>query len=119
RINRIRRENPALQHMRNVTLHEIDNDHMIAFSKQHEDNLILTVVNLDPYNTQSGWLHLPLDELGIPDNHAYQVHDLLGGEHYYWHGAHSFIQLNPHVLPAHILRVQRSERTERDFPYFA
>ena len=119
RVNRIRRENPALQYMRNIRIHQIDNAHMLAFSKQRDDNLILVVVNLDPYNTQSGWLHLPLDELQIPDNHAYQVHDLLGGEHYYWHGGNSFIQLNPHVVPAHIFRIHRSERTERDFPYFA
>ena len=118
RINRIRRDNPALQHMRNIRLHTIDNAHMIAYSKQMGDNLVLVIANLDPYNTQSGWLHLPLEELGIAENHAYQVHDLLGGEHYYWHGSSNFVQLNPHVLPAHVLRVQRSERTERDFPYF-
>jgi starch synthase (maltosyl-transferring) len=28
------------------------------------------------------------------------------------------VQLNPHVLPAHILSVRRRVRTEQDFDYF-
>ena len=49
----------------------------------------------------------------------YQVHDLIGGGRYVWHGAHNFVELNPHVLPAHIFRVRRHVRSEHDFDYFA
>lgn len=107
RVNRIRRENPALQYMRNIRFLEIDNPEILAFYKQHEDNLILVVVNLDPHHTQSGWITLPMNDLALPWDASYQVHDLLGGEYYHWHGARNFVQLNPHVLPAHILRLER------------
>src|SRR5690606_12557575 len=49
RVNRIRHENPALQFLRNIRFHTIDNPNLIAYSKQKGDNLILVVVNLDPH----------------------------------------------------------------------
>lgn len=118
RINRIRRENPALHKMRNIRFHVTDNPQIIAYSKQTNDNLIVAIVSLDPFHTQSGWVHLPLEELGIPDNRPYEVHDLLGGEWYFWNGPHNFVRFDPNVLPAHILQVQRHIRTEKDFPTY-
>ncbi len=118
RINRIRKENPALQHMRNLRIHVTDNAQILAYSKQTEDNLVLVVANLDPHHVQSGWVHLPLKELGIEENRSYEVYDMLGGEWYFWNGSHNFVRLDPHVLPVHILRVQRTVRTEKDFPLF-
>ncbi|HET6569304.1 MAG TPA: alpha-1,4-glucan--maltose-1-phosphate maltosyltransferase [Rhodothermales bacterium] len=106
RINRIRHGNPALQFMRNIQFHTIDNPNLIAYSKRTGDNLIVTVVNLDPHHAQSGWLHLPLADLGIPEHESYEMHDLLGGERYMWQGPDNFILLNPHALPAHIFRMK-------------
>ena len=48
----------------------------------------------------------------------YQVHDLLSGARYLWHGARNFVQLDPATTPAHIFRLRRRVRTERDFDYF-
>ena len=61
RINQIRRENPALHSDRNLRFIPTDNDQMIAYGKATPDlsNLILVVVNLDPYHTQSGWVRVP------------------------------------------------------------
>jgi len=119
-VNRVRRDNPALQSDRNLTFHPIDNDQMIAYTKATDDglNLVLTVVNTDPYNPQSGWLELPLAELGIDETQPYQVHDQLGGGRYLWHGARNFVQLDPNALPGHIFVIRRRVRTERDFDYF-
>ncbi len=118
RINKIRRDNPALQFMRNLSFHQTDSPHLIAYSKRQRDNLILVVVNLDPYHEQQGWLHLPLSDLAIPEDRPYEVHDLLGGERYYWSGPDNFIQLNPHVSPAHIFKVHARTTKEWDFDYF-
>jgi len=84
-----------------------------------DDNLVLCVVNLDPHHTQSGWLHLPLEQLGLDPRHSFQVHDLLSDSRYLWQGHSSYVELNPHVLPAHIFRVRRRMRTEHDFDYYA
>lgn len=119
RVNRIRHDNPALHHMRNIRFHETDSTHLITYSKQKDENLILVVANLDPYHEHEGWVRLNLEELGIPEDRPYQLHDLLGGEHYYWSGDENYVKLSPHVAPAHIFRVQFRVRTERDFDYFA
>lgn len=120
RINEIRRENAALQRDGNLRFHPTDNDQLLCYSRQTKDgqNTILVVVNLDPYHTQSGWVMLPIDELGLPDDHPYQVHDLLGGARYLWEGPRNFIQLNPEVVPAHVLLLRHWIRSERQFEYF-
>ncbi len=111
RVNRIRRDNPALQSDRSLRFHRIDNEHIIAYSKSTPDlkNVIITVVNLDPQNEQHGWLELPLDELGLPTEGTYRVQDLLSGEVYEWRGAWNYVQLDPARVAAHILRIDRSD----------
>ncbi|HET7418772.1 MAG TPA: alpha-1,4-glucan--maltose-1-phosphate maltosyltransferase, partial [Candidatus Dormibacteraeota bacterium] len=69
-VNRIRRENPALQTDRGLRFHLTENDQLLAYSKSTPDhaNVILTVVNVDPHHVQRGMVSLPLDDLGIePD----------------------------------------------------
>ena len=120
RINRIRRENPALHSDRRLRFHPVDNEQLICYSKHTADysNVILVVVNLDPHHTHSGWLELPLAELGLEADTPYQVHDLLSDARYLWHSRRNFVELNPQAAPAHIFRVRRKIRSERDFDYF-
>jgi starch synthase (maltosyl-transferring) len=121
RVNRIRRENAALHHDATLRFVPVDNEQIIAYTKESPDgaNLVLTIVNLDAHYTQAGWVDLPLDALGIDPSQPYQVHDLLGAGRYLWHGPRNFVELSPHALPAHILRIRRRVRTEEDFEYFA
>lgn len=119
RVNRIRHRNPALQDMR-LRFLDIDNDQLIAYAKTSADaaNVVITVVNLDPYHTQSGWLHLDPSTIGVPAGHAFEVHDQLSNQHYEWQGDRHFIRIDPHAVPAHIFVVRRRSRDERDFDYF-
>ena len=120
RINRIRKQNPALQSNRNLRFHDTDNPSLICYSKATEDlsNIIIVVVNLDSFHAQTGWIDLDLNSLGLDAAHAFQVHDLLGEGRYLWQGARNYVELLPESLPAHILRVRRSVRTETDFDYY-
>ena len=120
RINRIRRENAALQSDTSLRFHTVDNDHLIAYSKASEDlsNVILSVVNLDPHHTQSGWVELPLDLLQIDAHQEYQVHDLITDARFLWQGPRNYVELKPQVMPAHVFRVRRKVRSEQDFDYF-
>jgi len=113
-VNRIRRENRALQSNFSLRFRGIDNDQLICYSKQTEDgrNVIITIVNLDPRHTQSGWVDLPLAGWGIAEDEAYEVHDLLGGARYRWQGARNYVELNPYILPAHIFRLNRLPRSD-------
>jgi starch synthase (maltosyl-transferring) len=120
RVNEIRRENLALQSDWSLRFHPLDNDQLIAYSKATEDlsDIILVIVNLDPRYKQSGWVEVPLADFKLAPNQSYQVHDLLTDARYLWQGARNYVELNPSVLPAHIFKVRRRLRTERDFDYF-
>jgi starch synthase (maltosyl-transferring) len=120
RVNRIRRENPALHSDWNLRFFPIDNEQLICYGKFTDDlsNIIVVVVNLNPHHAQGGWLELPLRELGLDPAQPYQVHDLLGDGRFLWQGARNYVELDPRALPAHIFRVRRRVRTERDFDYY-
>jgi starch synthase (maltosyl-transferring) len=120
RINRIRKYNPALQQNGTLCFHTVDNQQILCFSKASLDgtNVIVTVVNLDPFHTHSGWLDLALQPLGVGGDETFQVHDLLSDARYLWRGSHNFVELNPHVVPAHVFRLRRRFRTEKDFDYY-
>ncbi len=120
RVNKIRKENPALQLTRNLRFYEADNQYLLFYGKTTEDlsNIILVVVNLDPYHTQSGWLSVPIAELGIVPNQPYLVHDLLSEDKFIWQAERNYVELNPQITPARIFRVRKRLKKETDFDYF-
>jgi starch synthase (maltosyl-transferring) len=120
RVNQIRRENPAFRANYNLRFHEVDNEQIIAYSKSSEDrsNEVLVVVNLDPHYKQSGFITLPLEDLGVDPRQPYQAHDLLTDARYLWHGTRNYVELNPQTVPAHIFVIRRRVRTEHDFDYY-
>ena len=107
-LNRIRRENPALQRNEGLWFHTIENEQMLCYSKRTADgsNTIVVVVNLDPKAQQTAWMQLRLDHRGVPWGEAFEVEDLLTGACYTWK-EWSYAALRPE-LPAHVLRVVRT-----------
>ncbi len=120
RLNRARRENPCLQQTRDLMFLDIDNEMILAYAKCTEEgeNTVITVVNLDPYHKHAGWIAVPLAELGIEPHQPYMLHDLLSNDKYIWQGRRHYIELDPQLMPAHVLRVHRRLRRETDFDYF-
>ncbi len=107
-VNRIRRQNPALQSDWSLTFHPTDNDVLICYSKRTFDgsNRILVAVNLDPFHIQSGWVTLNLGALGLEEWQTFQITDLLDGRRYFWQGATNYIKLDPWTMPAHIFLLE-------------
>ncbi|MDB6083510.1 MAG: glgE [Gammaproteobacteria bacterium] len=120
RINRIRRDNPALQSDGSLIFCPIDNDRLIAYLKHDAGfkNVVVTIVNLDPYNVQSGWIDLDPASFEFDADQPYQVHDLLSDQRYQWRGRRNYVMLDPYRMPAHVFRLRRHVRSERDFDYF-
>ena len=120
RLNQIRNDNPALHSDHSLRFCPLDNDQLIAYVKHDvaSRNIVLTIVNLDPYNTQSGWLDLDLTGFDIERDQRYQVHDLLSDQRYQWTGSRNYVSLDPYRLPAHVFRLRRWVRSEHDFDYF-
>ncbi len=120
RINRIRKDNPALQQTRNLMFHEVDREEIICFSKYSDDlkNVVVVAANLDPHHTHSTWVRLPEKKLGLEENQPFQMHELIGDGRYLWSGDHNYIELNPEVMPVQIFRIRKRLRSEHDFDYF-
>lgn len=114
RVNHIRKTNAALRHDWYLTFHDVDNDHLLCYSKTTCDqaNTILVVINLSPADTHSGWVSLDLNALGLGPDEAYRVYDLLCDTQYQWHGARNYVELNPYVAPAHIFRIYHDVHAE-------
>ncbi len=114
RLNDIRRRHPALQQLRNLTVHHSDDESILVFSKhaegpgddRHEDDVLIIVVNVDPHATRESTVHLNLPALGMDWHDRFAVHDELTGETWTW-GEHNYVRLDPHRQPAHIFTVRR------------
>jgi len=121
RVNSIRRDQVALQTNNTLKFHHIENDWLLAYSKTNADasEAVLVIVNLDPQHPQSGWVHLDLETIGLTAQQSFQVHDLLSGARYPWHGAHNYVALDPQHSPAHVFRIRHHLRSERDFDYYS
>ncbi|MEI6350806.1 MAG: maltotransferase domain-containing protein [Verrucomicrobiota bacterium] len=120
RLNRIRRENRALHEYSNLRFYAAENENVLFYGKMTEsrENIILVVVNLDPWNRQDSFIHVPIEEFGWMESDTYQVHDLLTDERYLWHGKKNFVSLDPHHKPVHIFRIRRWMSREQDFDYY-
>ena len=103
RLNHVRRENPALQHLENVRFLETENDALIAYGKRQGTNIVITIVNLDSHNAQEGVAVVPYD-LGVPP--AFTVTDLLDDQRYDWRVGRNYVRLDPGERSAHVLRVE-------------
>jgi starch synthase (maltosyl-transferring) len=120
RMNRIRRENAALQANSSLHFCKVDNDQLIAYFKVDaaSSNVILSVVNLDPHQPQSGWLDLDVSALKFDPEQPYQVHDQLSDQRYIWRGRYNYVLLDPQRAPAHVFRLRKRIRSEQDFDYY-
>ena len=117
-LNTIRRDNPALQQLRQIRFHDIANDNIIAYSKVDAEtgNAVLVVVNLDPSSTQEGMLRVDASAVGLNDGETFEVHDQITGERYTWTTAETgnFIRLAPEKNVAHIFRLPEVPSVRRE-----
>jgi starch synthase (maltosyl-transferring) len=104
RLNKARRENPALQFLSNIAWLETENDALIAYVKRTDDNTVITAVNLDPHNTQEGIVNVPA-WLGTAP--VFKVRDLLDDQLYDWSIGRNYLRLAPGQRMAHLMRLER------------
>ncbi len=106
KINKIRKENRALQENSNLRLLECTSDQIIFYGKWSRDlsSVIMVAVNLDPFSAHEGFVKVPLKELGLND--SYEVTDLISGKSFIWKGETNYVRLDPNIEPAHILKLE-------------
>ena len=106
-VNRIRRENPALQELDNLRFYSADDDNVLFYGKMtpEKDSMVFVAVNLDPFETHEARLEFPLEEMGLEETDTYSAEELLHGGRHLWRGARHFVRLDPEENPAAIFRV--------------
>ncbi|HEY2203080.1 MAG TPA: alpha-1,4-glucan--maltose-1-phosphate maltosyltransferase [Pseudonocardia sp.] len=104
RLNEIRGAHPALQQLRELHVHYVDNESLLAYSKTDPatGDTVLCVLNLDPGAAQQGMVWLDLPALGMPWGSTFPVRDEVTGEAYTW-GQTNFVRLEPWRTVCHIL----------------
>ncbi|WP_438308862.1 alpha-1,4-glucan--maltose-1-phosphate maltosyltransferase [Pseudomonas guariconensis] len=109
-LNRIRRQNRALQTHLGVAFFNCWNDNILYFAKRtpERDNYILVAISLDPHNAQEAHFELPLWELGLDDNADTLGEDLMNGHRWTWHGKTQWMRIEPWHLPFGIWRIEKA-----------
>ena len=107
----VRREHVALQRLRNLTFHHVDNDAVMAFSKRTvtpdgREDTVLTVCLMDSHNAHWGNVSLDMPALGFDWHERFPVTDQVTGATYDW-GQNNTVRLDPYGEPAHIFTVHR------------
>jgi starch synthase (maltosyl-transferring) len=107
----VRRSHPALQRDWGLRFHPTDNPELLCYSKRSADgtDLVVVVVNVDPFHMQHGFIELPFAGWGLRPTDPLRVHDLLSDERYTWRGARNYVRLDPVSRVAHILLVELDE----------
>jgi starch synthase (maltosyl-transferring) len=104
-LNKIRRENIALQRLRNLRFHHCENSQILAYSKRDGDNLLLIVVNLDPSFAQETTVYWDLAVLGLTAE-SFGVTDLMDGKSYQW-ARETYIRLDPTRLSGKVIHIAK------------
>lgn len=109
RINRIRKENPALQNTWNIHFADATNEHILCFGKHDREsgNTVVVVVNTDPYHTHEGHVNLPLGSLNLQPDRPYLLKDLMSGDKYRWQDEWNYVKLDPLKMPAHVFKAEQ------------
>lgn len=119
RLNRIRRDHPALQQLTDITFHGADDEQVLVYSKHLDaeasgtgrpDTILVASVTA---HDRGAWatLDLDLEALGLdPSATSVEVEDLLTGERWTW-DAHPYVVLDPATRPAHIVRIVHPEES--------
>ena len=109
RLNEIRRAHPALQQLRDIHFHDVDNDSIIAYSRTDpaSGDTVLVVCTLDSHSTRIGTIALDMPALGAGWDDTLTVVDEVTGDTYEW-GQFNYVRLDPWEHVAHIFRIARS-----------
>ena len=109
RVNRIRRENRALQLYTNLSFYRADNPRVLFYGKMtpERDNVVFVAASLDPFAAQASMVDVPIAELGIGEQQTYRLHELLSDRWFEWRGPRGYVELRPETDLAQIFVLHR------------
>ncbi|OBK86984.1 alpha-1,4-glucan--maltose-1-phosphate maltosyltransferase [Mycolicibacter heraklionensis] len=113
-LNAIRRRHPALQQLRTLHFHHVDNDALLAYSKfdPASGDTVLVVVTLNAFAAEEATLSLDMTALGMAPYERFWVRDEISGEEYQW-GQDNYVRLDPSRAVAHIINMPEMSTAAR------
>jgi starch synthase (maltosyl-transferring) len=120
RVNEIRREHQALQEYDNLRFVDTTDENVLAYYKATVDlsDIVLVVVNLDPFHAHESVVWLPLEAMGFDDGGQFRANELLSDETFLWTGNQQQLTLDPLQNPAMIFSIHKwihQNFEERDY----
>jgi starch synthase (maltosyl-transferring) len=107
RLNRLRRAEPALQTLTNLSFHRVDHPDVLFYVKSAWNRDLLCAVSVNPREPVTAQLEVPLEPLGLGTEAGFEVEDLLTGERERWQGARQQVRFDPAGRVGYIWRVVR------------
>jgi starch synthase (maltosyl-transferring) len=112
-LNRVRAEHPALRQLRNIHIHDSDDESIIVYSKYLDapytgtgrPDALIVVANVDPHSARETVVHLDVTRFGVPFGAPFEVQDLITGATWTW-SADNYVRLDAFGEPVHILQVR-------------
>jgi len=111
-LNMLRREHPALQTLRDLSFHNVDNEKVIAYSRRDGDDIVIVICSLDPYGAQAATVHFDMEALGLEPGDEFTVHDGVTGGGWLWN-QHTYVRIDPLHHCAHIAHIREVNGVER------
>ncbi|MFL5761604.1 MAG: alpha-1,4-glucan--maltose-1-phosphate maltosyltransferase [Thermomicrobiales bacterium] len=120
KINAIRRDNPALHEYDNLRFYSSDDENILCYGKMtpEKSNIIIAVVNLDPFHAHESWIRFPLQEVDIAEDEQYRVDELITGESFFWTGGRQLVRLDPDDEPAKFFSLRKWAHIDYAEPCF-
>lgn len=108
RVNEIRRQHPALHAYDNLRFFGTSDDNVLCYGKSTRDrrDMVVVVVNLDPFHAHTSRILLPIEDFGVEHGGQYRANELLTGETFLWTGGEQELTLDPASNPAMIFEIQ-------------
>ncbi len=106
-LNRLRRDNPALQEFLNLRFLSCADPNILAYAKTSADhtNTVIVAVNLDPHAAHESEVELPLAEFGLPADAEFSLEEAFTRRLVTCRGARQSFHLDPEVNPSMIFRL--------------
>ncbi|MGB2970131.1 MAG: alpha-1,4-glucan--maltose-1-phosphate maltosyltransferase, partial [Candidatus Nanopelagicales bacterium] len=105
-LNMLRRQHPALQTLRDITFHPVNNDKVIAYSRRDGNDIVIVVCTLDPYGTQEATVNFDMEALGMDWSTEFTAHDHIGNSTWRW-SPHTYVRIDPYQACAHIVSIRK------------
>ncbi len=113
RLNRIRRDHPALQHDRSLRFHATDNEEVLAYSKtataDGRTDVVFTVANLNARHTRTAKVEFSPAAVGLHDSRPFRMRELLTDHGVTWKEYWNRVRLDPFHNPVQVYHLIEEE----------